>query len=372
MTIEKKKPSDFSHVALITGFPGFIAGHLLKRLLKKEDHFFYLLSIQPMAQAAESYVSHLSEEARSRIEIVVGDICFDTLGMDTRTRVILQGEITDIYHLAALYNLAAKKEVSMKINVDGTRNVLDFAGGCARFRRLIYFSTCYVAGRRTGIATEDECDVGQTFKNFYEETKCLAEEIVRERWHDVQTSIIRPGIVAGDSKTGEINKYDGPYYTIRSMVAMERHGKIGRARMFAVRGKDVPIYIVPVDFIIDATEHISFSPEGAGKAFALVERNPVTVQGLLQQLFNIFHLETPWWRLPVWSFRLAFLIPGVSKAFQVPTQALDYLDHDLRFDNTNLEKILAGSNIRCPRAEEYVRTMVDYVRAHPNIPANLG
>jgi len=107
----------------------------------------------------------------------------------------------------------------MKVNVEGTRHMLDFADGCSSLRRFQYVSTCYVSGRYAGIFRETDLSKGQTFNNFYEETKYLAEVEVQEQMRQgLPATIYRPAIVVGDSRTGDTQKYDGPYFAIRWLL----------------------------------------------------------------------------------------------------------------------------------------------------------
>ena len=111
----------------------------------------------------------------------------------------------------------------MRINVDGTRNVLDFAQEARNLRRLHYVSTCYVSGRTAGVFTEHDLEKGQSFNNYYEETKYLAEVEVQQRMRaGLPTTIYRPAIVVGDSRTGATQKYDGPYFVIRWLLRQPR------------------------------------------------------------------------------------------------------------------------------------------------------
>ena len=125
------------------------------------------------------------------------------------------------HHLAAVYDLSTPREFAWKVNVEGTRNVLEMAGTCKDFQRLQYVSTCYVSGRHTGIFRETDLQVGQVFNNYYEETKYHAEIAVQEAIKNgLPATVYRPSIVVGDSHTGETQKYDGPYY---AMQLIARH-----------------------------------------------------------------------------------------------------------------------------------------------------
>ncbi|MEE8278586.1 MAG: SDR family oxidoreductase, partial [Thermoanaerobaculia bacterium] len=207
-----------------TGFPGFLGSELLPRVLVRSAKQRAVCIVQEkFADLARKRVEELTErqcELRDRIELVTGDITEPDLGLGGE-RQRLAGETTEIFHLAAVYDLSVRRPVGMKVNVDGTRQVLDFAGQCPRLGRFQYVSTCFVRGRWAGIFGEDDLERGQSFNNCYEETKYLAEVEVQERMRQgLPTTIYRPAIVVGDSRTGATQKFDGPYFVIRWIMRL--------------------------------------------------------------------------------------------------------------------------------------------------------
>src|SRR5436190_21289848 len=158
--------------ALVTGFPGFIGRRLVRRLVNDGARVVTLVEAR-MADKAR-------EIAPEGVEVVTGDITERHLGLDDATWERLTGEVTHVFHLAAIYDLAVPLEIAQRVNVDGTGNVLEFCASCERFQRLHYVSTAYVAGDRTGVVYEHELAFGQGFKNHYESTKFQAELWVRE------------------------------------------------------------------------------------------------------------------------------------------------------------------------------------------------
>src|SRR5206468_2121579 len=179
-----------------------------------------------------------------RIEILTGDISRQDLGLTQEVRERLHGEVTQVFHLAAIYNLAVPLAIAQRVNVDGTGNILDLCAACERLERLNYVSTAYVAGTRHGVVYEHELAVGQDFKNHYESTKFQAELWVRERMRDIPTTIYRPAIVVGDSRSGETQKFDGPYFMLRTISrTVQLHMPIPQFGASAA-----PFNVVPVDF----------------------------------------------------------------------------------------------------------------------------
>ena len=158
-----------------------------------------------------------------------------------------RSETTTVFHLAAIYDLAVAQELGMRVNVEGTRNVNLFARSLSRLRHYHYVSTCYVAGKRTGIIYEHELEHTAGFRNFYEETKYLAEVEVDQLKSEMPITIHRPSVVCGDSETGETVKYDGIYYLIRYILKWP-----ALISALNIGNSVVSLNLVPVDFVVNA------------------------------------------------------------------------------------------------------------------------
>src|SRR3954471_17228333 len=254
--------------ALVTGFPGFIGRRLVRRLVADGARVIALVEGR-MAQTAR-------EVAPEGVEVVEGDISQRRLGLDDATWDRLTGEITHVFHLAAIYDLAVPGEIAQRVNVDGTGNVLEFCVAASSLERLAYVSTAYVAGVRTGVVYEHELVMGQAFKNHYESTKFQAEVWVRELMDRVPTTILRPAIVVGDSQTGETEKFDGPYFILRTISRAERMPRpvmqFGRAA--------ATFNVVPVDYVVDAMAAVAHLPETLGETLHLVDVDPLSTREL--------------------------------------------------------------------------------------------
>ena len=81
---------------------------------------------------------------------MAGDIAQPLLGIPRDVYDGLVMEITHVWHLAAIYDLAVPLQAAYRVNVLGTASVLDFCEDCELLERLDYISTCYVSGDRTG------------------------------------------------------------------------------------------------------------------------------------------------------------------------------------------------------------------------------
>lgn len=211
-------------VLFITGFPGFIGRRLVRALLGADDQARIVALVEePQLERARECAAAID----AGIELVIGDITQQDLGLEESQRERLQRETSQVVHLAAIYNLAVPLETARGVNVDGTGNILELCARCERLERLNYVSTAYVAGDRKGVVYEHELALGQGFNNHYESTKFQAELWVQVRMRDIPTTIYRPAIAVGDSRTGETEQFDGPYYVLRTIArAAERRGPI--------------------------------------------------------------------------------------------------------------------------------------------------
>src|SRR5205085_9496429 len=149
------------------------------------------------------------------------------------------------FHLAAIYDLAVQQDLAMRVNVEGTRHVNEFARTVSNLRRYHYVSTCYVAGQRTGVIREDELRHDAGFRNHYEETKYLAELEVEQLKGELPVTIHRPAVVCGDSRTGETAKYDGIYYLINYLLMWP-----GALSLANIGNAEVRLNVVHVDFVV--------------------------------------------------------------------------------------------------------------------------
>jgi thioester reductase-like protein len=350
-------------VIFFTGFPGFIGTRLVRAILEADsDARVGALVEASMADRARKAAADLP--GGDRVEVLVGDISVRRLGLSDDDWERLRAETTVAYHLAAIYNLAVPLEVAQRVNVDGTGNVLELCAGCEKLERLNYVSTAYVAGMRTGVVYEHELSLGQGFKNHYESTKFQAELWVRKELDRIPTTIYRPAIVVGDSRTGETQKFDGPYYMLRT-IARAAGGPIpqfGRS--------DAPFNVVPVDFIVDALQAGAHEPEAVGQTLHLVDPEPITAAELSRTLAREYAGREPSLKLPPRLIEGALRSKAVRTLFSgAPSEGIRYLNHPVRFDTRRAADILARNDLRVPRFEEYVGPVVKFFREHEDDPA---
>jgi thioester reductase-like protein len=347
---------------LFTGFPGFLGRELLPRVLERDPAARAACLVQDkfmaQAQSAAAELVAARPALAGRIDLVAGDITHADLGLAGAGPA--PRDVREIYHLAAVYDLTVPRPFAERVNVDGTRHVLDFAERAARLERVHYVSTCYVSGRYTGIFEERDLDKGQAFNNFYEETKFLAEVLVRERMQKgLRATIYRPSIVVGDSQTGATQKLDGPYYLLRWLL---RQGKVAFLPVIGDPAR-FRMNVVPRDFVVDAMTYLSARPETVGATFQLADPEPLTCAELIDHCAAATGKRTIRVPLPVAAAKTAIdRVPGVYRILQIPASLVDYMVHPTHYHTAQTQAALADGGPAAPPFASYVAKMVEFVR----------
>jgi nucleoside-diphosphate-sugar epimerase len=344
---------------LFTGFPGFIGARLLPRLLELQPAWRFRCLVQdrflPQAREGIAAIERDHAYARGRLGVVVGDITRENLGLEPSEARALAARLEGAFHLAAVYDLAVARDAGLRINVDGTRNVLRLLQDAPRLDRLHYVSTAYVSGRATGVFRESDLDVGQSFKNFYEETKYLAEvEVVKS---GVPATVYRPSIVVGDSRTGETAKFDGPYFV---MTAMERLPSPGVFPRIGSGGNAVDL--APVDYVVEALARLATTGSSRGRTYHLTDPSPPTALEIARLMATALGKRFTYVPVPARVASAAFRPGAVQRFFGMPVQSLDYFDHPCRHDPANALRDLEPFGVRCPPFASYVDGLVRFYR----------
>jgi thioester reductase-like protein len=348
----------------LTGFPGFIAKRLVQQLLRKDPEASFVFLCEPrLERAAEQSLRELQAQHPAlggRSKIVTGDICQPLLGLAQDTYNILAAGTTHVWHLAAIYDLAVPAARAYRVNVVGTANVLDFCGACRNLKRLDYVSTCYVSGDRRGLVLERELDEGQGFKNHYESTKCWAEIEVRRRMDRVPTCIHRPAIVLGDSRTGETDKYDGPYFLIAALVKLPTF-----VPLINIGAGHATLNVVPVDFLVAAMAELWARDDAVGKTVHLADPYPHPSREVFGGILRAMGFRKPVIDVPPALLEASLSVESLRKLLRVPKQLVTYANFEVHYDTTNQRKLLERTGVACPDLLSYLPVLVDYVKRNP-------
>ena len=357
---------------LVTGGTGFLGRHLLERLLRRPDADIVVLVRKGSLSRLTALAA--SMEGGERISPLVGDLSADRLGLKAGDRKRLAG-VDHVVHLAALYDMTADDERNREVNVEGTRRVLELAAAVGA-KRLHHVSSVAVAGEFVGTFTEDMFDEGQELASPYHQTKHESERLVREQ-SDVPWRIYRPAVVVGDSRTGEMDKVDGPYYLFSVLAGIAELPAVGRVPLFA---PDLgSTNVVPVDYVVDAMDALMHADDLDGRAFHLVHPRP---QRLLD-VYNAFagaagapkvllHLNRRLLAPAAYGLSLFGRVPGAVVARDVvlarlgiPPEVLPHMTFASAFDSAATRQELRELGVDAPpELATYAQKLWDYWAEH--------
>jgi nucleoside-diphosphate-sugar epimerase len=273
-----------------------------------------------------------------------------------------RAETTTVFHLAAIYDLGVARELAVRVNVEGTRNVNGFARSLKNLRRYHYVSTCYVAGLRTGVIYETELRHQAGFRNYYEETKYLAELEVEALKAELPLTIYRPSVVCGDSLTGETAKYDGVYYLINYLRMQPRLLSLAN-----IGNRDVRLNLVPVDFVVEAMSALARDERAAGLTLQLADPAPLTTHELFELISHslagrgsLLNIPAPLVRNSL-KWRVSEAITGL------PRSGAPYFFVQQTYDTAQAQALLDPHNLRCPSFPTYLDNLLNFVQQHPKL-----
>jgi NAD(P)-dependent dehydrogenase (short-subunit alcohol dehydrogenase family) len=350
----------------VTGATGFIGRHLVERLLEREGDI-YVLTREGSTEKLERL--RALPGAADRIKPVFGDLSEPQLGIDGAAREQLAG-VDHFFHLAAIYDITADETTNALANVGGTQNAVDLADALGA-KRFHHMSSIAVAGSYDGWFTEDDFDEGQELPSPYHRTKYESEKLVRERVQ-VPWRVYRPSLVVGNSKTGEMDKIDGPYYFFKAIQKL-RHALPEWFPLISLEfGRT---NLVPVDYVAAAVDHIAHQDGLDGHAFHIVDPKPPRSGDVLNTFANSAHAPHAVMRLdkrmtdmlPKGVLSYAMKIPalqGIKRGFLsdlgIPEEALANAEMRTRFDARDTARALDGSGIELPKLETYADKLWDY------------
>lgn len=348
---------------LVTGFPAFVARRMAAKILASDEHArVYLTSDEASMAAAEAFVRDLPPEHGARVHLLAGAVERMDLGLSGAEYRLLTGELTTIHHLAGIADTTAGEQVAQAVNVQGTMNVLELAADARELRRMCHYSPTSVSGKRRGLVLEDELECGQSFHNRYERTRFEAEKLAKAAQRRMPLSIFRLGVVVGDSQTGEIDRFDGPYYLLVALASNPTQVGVPAPGL-----GDAPLNLVPIDFVTNAAYALSMDKRAAGKTFHLTDPSPLSARRVYQLAAEWCATKPPRPVIPNRLARYLLRVPGVERVTRGPRAFLDELDHHVIYSCQNTRELLADTGIQCPPFESYVGTLMHYVKEHAKL-----
>ncbi|MEJ6021925.1 SDR family oxidoreductase [Ramlibacter sp. PS4R-6] len=357
----------------VTGATGFIGKRLVRKLLERKGSVVHFL----IRKESEDKVPALREYwgvGAARAVPVFGDLTQKKLGVSAEDTKALKGQVDHFYHLAAVYDLSADEESQVAVNVEGTRHTVEFAKAvdAGHFHHV---SSIAAAGLYEGVFREDMFDEAENYDHPYFMTKHESEKIVRKEYKGKWT-VYRPAMVVGDSQSGEMDKIDGPYYFFK---VIQRMRQLLPPWMPAVGLEGGRVNIVPVDYVVDALDHISHQEGINHRAFHLVDPVGYRVGDVLDIFARAAH--APKFSLFVNAALLGFIPKSVKKGLMalapvrrirnavmkdlgLPEDILAFVNYPTRFDSRDAQAMLKGTGIAVPNLKDYAWRLWDYWERH--------
>ena len=372
----RSSPTNETRIFL-TGFPGFIAKRLLRRLLADDTTATAVCLVEEARKNdADGELNRMPPELRTRVRLAVGDIRKMDLGLAGLELKSL-GDVTHAFHLAGVQSAAAGPALLKAVNVDGVRNIIAFARELPKLKRLVHFSSCFVSGDRQGVVLEEHLDDVPARRSPDEESKYQGERLMRAAMGDLPISIVRPAIVVGDSETGEVDRFDGVYAMGILLVTSPVSVPI------PLPGPGMaPLNVIPVDYLTRVVARIATSDFAVGRTFHVVDPNPLSARMIYDLVARRSGKRTgpPSAPQTAWASSMAMslaaqrvtamashlapvldVIPGFER-LRRGAAAVELFDRFVLYNASNTAHLLAGTDIVCPRFDTYVDALVKYVK----------
>ena len=357
----------------VTGATGFIGKRLVKALLARRGATVHFL-VRPGSESKLDALYEYWGTTNKRAIAVSGDLTAKKLGVAADTIKALKGQIDHVYHLAAVYDLSADEESQVQVNIEGTRNMVEFAKAIDA-GHVHHVSSIAAAGLYEGVFREDMFDEAEGLDHPYFMTKHESEKIVRKECK-VPWTVYRPAMVVGDSNTGEMDKIDGPYYLFKAIQRMRQFLPPWMPTIGIEGGR---VNIVPVDFVVKALDHISHKVDKGGGCYHLVDPVGYRVGDVMAIFCKAAHAPKP--SLFVNAALLGFIPKSVKKGMMalapvrrvrnavmkdlgMPEDMLTFVNYPTRFDRRDTDAMLKGSGIECPNLSDYAWRLWDYWERH--------
>lgn len=348
----------YDEVVLLTGFPSFAARKMCEELLRGPERTLVHAVVRSQSLAdAEAALDALTLDERQRVILVEGDAAAMDYGLSGAELAALTPEIDIIHHMAQVSYLGAERELATRCNVNGAREAIEVALQCRSLKNLVYHSTAQVSGDRRGFVLEDELDKGQTFRNPVEETLAHGERIVRSKMNKLPITVVRPTIIVGDSATGEVDRFDGPYFLI--LLILTSPADLG-VPLFG-RG-DALLHLVPIDYVVRAAKLLGRDPRAPGRTFHIGDPAPLTARRVFDLVATAGGRRSPRGFIPANLTRALLRTPGLDRLAKSPRAFVDALATPVSYSFANTTELLAETDVRCPPFESYVDGLVEYVQ----------
>jgi thioester reductase-like protein len=350
-----------SKYVLLTGATGLVGRYLVRDLLL-EGHRLALVVRPSRKQTSQDRMEAILQMWEKELGhdlprpvLLDGDVAQSELGLTAGDRRWVASHCDRVLHNAAILTFHGldRQGDPWRTNLHGTQNVVDLCRSL-NLRDLHYVSTAYVCGSRPGMVYETELDMGQGFRNDYEESKFLAEKLVRQADFLERLTVYRPAVIAGDSRTGYTSTYHGVYMYLRMMAVLVR-SLVPDAK--GVRHVDMRLClsgeelrnVVPVDWVSTVISRLFDNPRAWGGTYHLAPNEPTTPREIISAASKYLNSTGPQY-VGAGTLDVASMNDFERAAYAGMAIYSAYDTTDPRFDTTNLRRFTA--DLPCPRIDE--------------------
>ncbi len=346
-------------IVLLTGLPSLLARAVCAEILRADERAaVYAVVRTKSLDDARAILAELPSEQRERVHVVEGDAAAIDFGLSGGEYKALAREVTRIHHCAQVTYLGVDRKTAEHANVRGASEVLEFASSCEKLSSLVFQSTAHVAGDRRGAVLESDLKAGQAFRNVVEETKARAEKLMRDAMDRLPIAVIRPATIVGDSRTGEIDRFDGPYLLVMLVITSPPDLALPLPGL-----GDEPLNVVPIDWVARASVALGSDPRALGRTFHLVDPQPLPARRAFELVARASGRRGPRGSIPANLAKALMRAPGIERIAKSPRAFLETLTTRVVYDARNAEELLPTLGVRaCPPFETYVDKLVEYVQ----------
>lgn len=347
-------------VCLLTGIPdGFLARKLLDQLLITHPKLSVLCLVNDAGfDRAHALLAQLSAHDRERVELLRGDVTAMDFGLSGASYLDLAARVDIIHHCMCASQGGVARDSERRTFVGSTGEVLELASARgSKVRRVVHWSSARLFKPQNGRVTEAEnsCESGPRSRD--DEARFRAELLVREFAKRVPLTILRPSIIVGDSRTGEMDRSE-PIYALLQLIVNSPH----ELRIPLPGSGTQAFHLVPLDYVVEAGLAVADHPDSVGRTFHLVDERPTSVARVFELLNETAERSPAPPGLARNLSALLFNAPGLERFGQVPRSFLDLLAADVTYDARNTRELLAGTGIECPSPTNYLNLMVNRIK----------
>lgn len=347
-------------LCLLTGLPdGFLARKLLDQLLITHPSLHVLCLVNEAGfDRAHALLAQLAAADRERVELLRGDVTAMDFGLSGASYLDLAARVTMIHHCMCASQNGVSRDSERRQFVSSTGEVLELAmARGSKVQRVVHWSSARLFKPQNGRVTESESSCSNGSRSRDDDARFRAELLVHDYMKRVPVTILRPSIIVGDSRTGEMDRSEPIYALLQLIVNSPQELRI------PIPGSgEQPCHLVPLDYVVEAGLAVADNPDSIGRTFHIIDERPTS----LARVFELLNETAERAPAPPGLARnlsaLLFNAPGLERFGQVPRSFLELLSADVTYDARNTREILAGTGIECPSPTSYLSLMVNRIK----------